>query len=210
MDPKDYPTPPTMKRGSYELAHQSQITRRDLTGEEIRSHLGAECLGWKLTPEQIEDRKAGRDPGLPYAFLVRAPNAPSLAWKAFYTEEALKVFCLAYSILVVETWPAEGGGSFKLRLPNGDTRWQPLTGGLTVEAAVEFSGEDVIGSMDAETFDDVEELSRIRSWLWGGSLSHLRDRNGNHWTRHAEKAVSLEIERWIERVKTTKRCVDPS
>lgn len=112
----------TLRRGGHVLPHQAQVLGRDLDGERILQHLGGVAVGYRLTGEQLEERRAGRAPGLPYEYLVRAPGSPSSSWRGFFTKVDLAEWMAAYD-LRVEVPAPEPGSSFSLRLPVSADRW---------------------------------------------------------------------------------------
>lgn len=190
--------PPKMMRGAHELPHQSQITKRDLHGEQITRNLGGEALGWRLSAEQIEERRTGKHPGMPYEFIIHAPESCALAWTAFYTEDALRAFCLAYDITITE-WPATYG-TIKLRLPRSNTTWQKLTGGMTIADAVTEALGSIAGQLSDWLADPIE-AKRLRSHVRGDAMTSLKIRNG--WGAElTEQACLVEIERQLSEVQS--------
>lgn len=87
-------------RGGHKLPHQSQVTGRDLHGEQILRDAGKRAMGYTLTDEQHADAVAGRSPHLPYRYRVRSAESPSLAWAAFYTEQELRTWVDAYGLTI--------------------------------------------------------------------------------------------------------------
>lgn len=106
----------TLFRGTYELAHQSQVTQRDLKAEEIfgrgssKGYRGQESLGWTLTDEQRASGRHGR-----YRFLIREPGAPGLAWTAFEDKAKFRAFLKAYGLQL--RGKLEPGTQFKVKVP---------------------------------------------------------------------------------------------
>lgn len=93
-------------RGGYELAHQSQVLQRDLKAEEILRAPGEEAYGYV---REYPDARS------PYDVVVKAPNAPGLAWTAFHTVGDFKKFVAAYGLKIRgSTAP---GQSFHLVMP---------------------------------------------------------------------------------------------
>lgn len=117
--------PGALWRGEHKLPHQSQKIRRDLHGEQILLSPGARAHVYMLTDQQVQDRCLGRDPGLPYRFLVSSPESAALSWTAFYDEAALRAFTDAYTLTI--EGDLNPGKSFSIRLPETSGEWLPAT-----------------------------------------------------------------------------------
>ncbi|MFG3710922.1 hypothetical protein [Micromonospora sp. NPDC047730] len=150
-------------RGRHPLPHQSRQIRRDLHGEDILMNPGAEARGYRLTAEQIEDRRQGRTPRAeaPYEFLIYFPGRPSLNWTAFYSRAELDAWLDAYA-LTLDGDP-EPGGYFEVRLPATDADWQPATLATAFEtlddlrrmgAAIQWKGTRHLVGQWSATHDD--------------------------------------------------------
>lgn len=113
----------TLMRGSHELPHQSQAVRRDLDGEQILRDRGKEAFSYALTEEQYQDRVSGRDPNMPYRFLVRSAESAALSWTAFRTKQGLHAFVRAYGLRLAGS--TEPGSTFRVQIPDRP-RMQPL------------------------------------------------------------------------------------
>jgi hypothetical protein len=108
-------SPRKLYRGEHELAHMSQVLGRDLDAERVKRNAGGEARAYRMTPEQVEDRRTGRvRGGLPYEFLIFTPESSALSWTAFYTVGALRTWMDAYGITGEIPEP---GRQFSLRLP---------------------------------------------------------------------------------------------
>ena len=116
----------TLYRGAHQLPHQCQLVKRDLHGEEIARALGADVYAYRLTAQQVQERREGRKPGLglPYEFLLYVPNHPALNWTAFYDRAAMDVWCAAYGVTLVSE--PEPGQMFHLTLPSSVDAFQVL------------------------------------------------------------------------------------
>ena len=115
-------------RGRWPLPHQSIATERDLHGEEIAARLGGQVMGWCLTDEQVEARRAG-GPHLPYRYLVSSPRSSALPWVAFWDFDGLVSWARAYDVAIEVCPSTDAGGTMILRLPESMLRWQSLGGG---------------------------------------------------------------------------------
>lgn len=115
----------TLARGAHPLPCQSQITRRDLQGEQIARSPGAVCHGFMLTDDDVARRVRGEPgTGLPYRYIVSAPNHPSLAFTAFFTREAFEHWLQAYGCKLSHE-PSQGE-PFLVQLPAGPETFEPL------------------------------------------------------------------------------------
>lgn len=145
----DIPGPGALWRGQHKLPHQCQQIRRDLHGEEILLAPGARVHAYMLTDEQVEDRRFGRRPGMPYRFLVYSPQSAALNWTAFRDEPGLRAFIDAYAMTI------EGdltpGKPFHIRLPESDSHW------LAVRRAEQANGSPLAGLRP----DQIESLVRL-------------------------------------------------
>lgn len=114
-----------LKRGSYPLAHMSQVLGRDETAQEIAKHFGGSCVAHMLTDEQHKDRLDGKPgTGLPYRFLVYSAYSSAMSWTAFFTREAMQRFLDAYGCkLDREPVPGE---VFHIMFPASDAAFAPL------------------------------------------------------------------------------------
>ncbi len=115
----------TLKRGRYTFPHQGQAVRRDFCAESLAKHPGGKAMAYRLTPEQVEERRVGRHPGLPYEYLVYSPDHCALSWKAFYNRSDLGDWLDAYG-LKLDKEP-EPGDCFNVLLPSDDSAYQPVT-----------------------------------------------------------------------------------
>jgi hypothetical protein len=121
----DTPGTGELWRGNYKLLHQSQAIGRDLKGEEILLFPGGRCFAYVLTDAQVQERREGRSPHLPYRFLVYSPGEPALNWTAFYTEGDMRAFTDAYSLTV--HGDLVPGSRFEIELPDTSAAWLPVT-----------------------------------------------------------------------------------
>lgn len=114
----------TLMRGSYVLGHQAQSMRRDLTGEHImrtRWYKGR-AFGYRMTAEQVEERRTTGRGGLPYEYLLYTQGHTS--WTAFYTRDDMQKFLDAYGI-TLDHEPAPGD-QFRAIICKDTSKWQPL------------------------------------------------------------------------------------
>jgi hypothetical protein len=111
-----------LMRGKHVLPHQSQITKRDLMGEEIARNPGKTCMGYMLSEEQqIEGRHS------PYLYLVFSPSSCAMNWTAFETDEKLRAWANAYGITLSPEMHRPGE-RFDVILPMSTSEWMPLNG----------------------------------------------------------------------------------
>jgi hypothetical protein len=113
-------------RGDHPLAHQPRQIQRDLDGEKIAANFGRTASGYRLTAQQVQDRRDGKPgaTGLPYEYLIYDPRSAGTSWTAFYNRGGLAAWMAAYD-LSIEPEP-EPGQRFTVQLPDDDSRWQPL------------------------------------------------------------------------------------
>jgi len=111
-------------RGTYKLAHMSQVLGRDEKAAEISRHFGGEAMGYMLTDEQHAERERGSHRGLPYRFLVYSPQSCALSWTAFYTREDLAAFVAAYGC-TLDREPSPGE-RFTIKFPADASAFLPL------------------------------------------------------------------------------------
>ena len=77
-------------RGDYQLAHMSQVLRRDLTGEDLLRIAGEPAHGYVRTDQHVDDCRTGRTSGIGYRFLLYYPGSAFTRWKAFWEEPELR------------------------------------------------------------------------------------------------------------------------
>lgn len=111
-------------RGSYELPHQSQEIRRDLTGETVLQHPDAIAAAYALSDAELAEQKRQQPGLLPYRFLIQHPASAALAWTAFYRWQDLRAWLEAYDLH--PTGRIERGQPFAVRLPVNDRKWKKL------------------------------------------------------------------------------------
>lgn len=118
----------TLYRGDHELPYQCQRIRRDLHGEQILMHLGEQVMGYRLTPDQVQERRHGVTPGLglPYEFLLYVPGSYATSWTAFYTLDDLLAWMRAYCVTYASE--PEPGTTFQLTLPTDEVGFLTLRG----------------------------------------------------------------------------------
>lgn len=113
-------------RGRHLLPHQCQMIHRDMMAERIAKHPGATVLAYRLTGEQLQERRDGkRGTGLPYEFLVYSPQSPAFNMTAFFTAWDFGDWMEAYGIKIDGTYP-QPGQQFHVRFPDTVKAFLPL------------------------------------------------------------------------------------
>jgi len=149
-------------RGDYRLAHMSQVNGVDEKAREIGLHLGGTCHGFRLTDDQLRERVETGRGGLPYRYVVYAPDSPASSWTAFYDREELQAFMMAYGC-ELESEPSEDTlGSFRMLLPQTRERFKPLVR----ERRVRYRTYNLPNAGFLEIDTDSEHAAVRKAWGW--------------------------------------------